>query len=202
MRLPAARLLALVLVPAPLVAMASDYLGTLKVPRVGLPASGGFYSFASLPPPSSLSGAPAAEQPLRLKLGYQYSRYFSVEGELNDAGRPPLNLFAAADNFASPFHSSGFGVDTVATLPVWRFSFYGKMGAYHGEPGSPFAGYSTSLLADATPRTHWRYGLGVRYDFTSALGIRAQVERYSPLGTPLATETDGDLFSIGLSWRF
>lgn len=199
MRLPA--LAALALAWSPFLATAGDYVGTLKVPQGPVPSPGLFYSFASLPPPS-LSGAPAAESPLRLKLGYQYSRYFSVEGELNDAGRPPMNLFSAPEGFTSAFRSSGFGVDTVATLPVWRFSFYGKMGAYHGEPGSPFAAYSTSLLADATPRTHWRYGLGVRYDFTSSLGIRAQVERYSPLGAPLATESDGDVFSIGLSWRF
>lgn len=198
---PTARLIAVLLSASPVVAAAGDYLGMLKVPQSPLIPGGMFYSFASLPPPS-LSGAPAAEQPLRLKLGYRYSRFFSVEGELNDAARTPPSLFGNPEAFVSPFHSSGFGVDTVATLPVWRFSFYGKMGAYHGEPGSPFGAYSTSLLADSTPRTRWRYGLGVRYDFTSSLGIRAQVERYSPLGAPLANETDGDLFSIGLSWRF
>jgi hypothetical protein len=197
-----AALTVLALAASPLLATAGDYLGTLKVPQSPLAPAGMFYSFTSLPPPSLAGAAPATEQPLRLKLGYQYSRFFSVEGELNDTARPAPSLFGHQEPLASPFHSSGFGVDTVATLPVWRFSFYGKMGAYHGEPGSPFGAYSTSLLADAAPRTHWRYGLGVRYDFTSSLGIRAQVERYSPLGAPLATETDGDLFSIGLSWRF
>lgn len=196
-----AGLIAFTLAASPLVASAGDYVGKLKVPQVALPTPGAFYSFDSVPPPF-LSGTAAAEQPLRLKLGYQYSRYFSVEGELNDMGRPPASLFTVPESLGSPFRAGGFGVDTVATLPIWHFSFYGKMGAYHGEPGSPFATYSTSLLAEAAPRTHWRYGLGVRYDFTSSLGVRAQVERYSPLGAPLATETDGDLYSIGLSWRF
>lgn len=186
----------------PLVAAAGDYVGTLKLPRFATtPAPGELYSFTTLPPPSI--GAPApGDKPLRLKLGYQYSRYFAVEGELNDIGRLPTDLFGSADNLGSQFRSSSFGVDTVATLPVWRLSFYGRMGAYHGEPTLPFAAYSTSLLGDGTARNHWRYGLGVRYDFTSALGIRAQVERYSPLGSPLGTETDADLYSIGLTWRF
>lgn len=195
-------IVAATLASLPLAAAAGDYVGTLKLPRTALPAPGAVYSFTNLPDMAAPRTGTVPEKPLRLKLGYQYSRYFSVEGELNDVARAPVDLFPAADPAASPFRSSGFGVDTVATLPVWRFSFYGRMGAYHGEPGFPFAMYSTSLLGDATARNHWRYGLGVRYDFTSALGIRAQVERYSPLGSPLGTESDADLFSIGLSWRF
>ena len=186
---PRARLLVLALASAPAAAAAGNYVGTLKLPPSALPAPGALYSFASLPAPT-LADPRAADQPFRLKLGYQYSRYFSVEGEVNDMARMPA------------LRSSGFGVNTVATLPVWGFSFYGKLGAYRGEPRYPFSAYSTSLLADASGRTHWRYGLGVRYDFTKSLGIRAQVERYSPLGTPLANEPEGDLFSIGVSWRF
>lgn len=200
MRLPA-RFLASVLVAFPGVAAAGDYLGMLSLPRASLPAPGELYSFASVPTPS-LAGGALAEQPFQLKLGYRYSRYFSFEGELNDMARLPASPFGAAEGAASAFHSSGFGVDTVATLPVWGFSLYGKLGAYRGEPRYDFATYSTSLLGDATQRTRWRYGLGVRYDFTHSLGVRAQVERYSPLGAPLARESDADLFSVGVSWRF
>lgn len=187
----------------PLAAAAGDYLGTLKLPKGGVPGPAALYSFTTLSePPAPASTTLPPERPLRLKLGYRYSRYFSLEGELNDVARAPADLFTTMEPSASPFRSSSYGVDTVATLPVWRFSFYGRMGAYHGEPGFPFAAYSTSLVGDSASRNHWRYGLGVRYDFTSSLGVRAQVERYSPLGSPLGTESDADLFSIGLSWRF
>jgi|GEM_PF-2133934 len=193
---------ALVLAAASLGAAADDYVGVLSLPRTTLPAAGAFYSFASLPPPSLAGAAQGVDQAFRLKLGYHYSRYLSVEGEINDLARWPVNLFGAAYGTASAFRSGGFGLDTVATLPLAGFSFYGKMGAYHGEPRGDFAMYSTALLGDATQRTRWRYGLGMRYDFTRALGVRAQVERYSPLGAPFAGEADGDLFSIGVSWRF
>ncbi|HEX6634842.1 MAG TPA: outer membrane beta-barrel protein [Usitatibacter sp.] len=196
-----APLLALALAAASFGAAAADYVGTLKLPKATLPAPGDLYSFASVPPPT-LAGTHAPGQSFRLKLGYQYTRYFSVEGEVSDMARAPANLFGGLEPLASQFRSSGFGVDTVATLPVWGFSFYGKLGAYRGEPRYPFASYSTSLLGDAATRTRWRYGLGVRYDFTKSLGVRAQVERYSPLAAPLATESDADLFSIGVSWRF
>ena len=94
-------------------------------------------------------------------------------------------------------------MDTVATLPLWRFSFYGRMGAYRGDRNG-FATYATSLLSDPAARnTRWRYGLGVRYDFTKALGVRAEVERYSHgLGSPLGGDAESDQISVGLSWRF
>lgn len=195
------RILALALSCLSGAALAGDYVGTLKLPKSQLQPTGELYSFSTLPM-AGLAATPSTDSPFRLKLGYQYSRYFAVEGELSDFARAPADMFSNPASLASPFRATGYGVDTIATLPVWRLSFYGRMGAYHGEPRYPFATYSTSLLADAAARTHWRYGLGVRYDITSALGVRAQVERYSPLGSPLAAETDGDLFSVGLSWRF
>jgi len=91
----------------PLAAAAGDYVGTLKLPKAGIPAPGALYSFASLFQPAAPATAFApAERPLRLKLGYQYSRYFSLEGELNDVARPPADLFSTTDPSASPFRAS------------------------------------------------------------------------------------------------
>jgi hypothetical protein len=145
-----------------------------------------------------------AEGGQRMKLGYKYSRYFSVEGQFVDFGRAPANVFASPGNLASAFRSTGFGVDTVATLPVWRsLSFYGRMGAYRGETRNAFASYSSSLLTEQIMRgSRMRYGLGVRYDFTKAFGIHAEFERNSALGTPLAGEPEADVVSVGVMWRF
>ena len=181
-------------------AAAADYLGTLKVPSSTL-APTGLYSFATGP----LAGLPTTlsnEGGYRLKLGYKYSRYFAVEGEFSDFLRP-ADVFANPASLASAFRSTGFAVDTVATLPIWGFSFYGRMGAYRGD--RMFAGQPALWPGDtARHGTRWRYGLGVRYDFTKSLGIRAQVERYSSLGlgAPFAGDGDTDQVSVGLSWRF
>ena len=75
-----------------------------------------------------------ADSSTRLKLGYKYSRYLAVESEFVDAARHSGDLFASPGNLSSAFRSSGYTVDTIAMLPVWRFSFYGRMGAYRGEP--------------------------------------------------------------------
>ena len=188
----------------PAMATAEDYLGGLKLPRSSAPAPGGTFSFVSEPVASfSSSTARASDNGMRLKLGYKYSRFFSVESEFVDFGRTPSDIFASPVNLASAFRSTGYGVDTVATLPVWRsLSFYGHLGAYRGEARNVFAAYSTSLLGENPRGTRLRYGLGVRYDFSKSLGIHAELERYSPLGTPLAGEPESDLFSVGLAWRF
>ena len=176
---------------------AENYLGVLRAPQSSLSPTG-LYSFAS--GPSEIG--PLAPDGYRLKLGYKYSRYLAVEGEFADFARP-TDLFANPANLASAFRSTGFGVDTVATLPIWRFSFYGRMGAYRGDRMGP-GSYSASLLPEvARANTRWRYGLGVRYDVTKALGIRAEMERYSlGLGSPFAGDVDSDQITVGLSWRF
>jgi len=190
-------MLGVALAPA---AACADYLGMIKVPRslVHEPDLG-LYSFASSARSPFLS-ANAADTSHELKLGYRYSKFFSVEGQFNDFNRPQ-DPFATRATIAPSFHGSGFGVDTVATLPVWRFSFYGKMGAYHGEAAMPFSAYAPSLGAGSRD-TRLRYGLGMRFNFTRTLGLEAQMERYAPLGAPLAGEPESDLFSLGVKWRF
>jgi hypothetical protein len=197
-------LAALALATLPAVALAEDYLGGLKLPRSPLPASGAVFSLASEPANNFATLRPGGDNGMRLKLGYRYSRFLSLESEFVDFGRTPADIFASPVSLASAFRGTGFGVDTVATLPLWRsFSFYGRLGAYRGEYRNAFAAYSTSLLGEGVLRgTRMRYGLGVRYDFTNRFGIHAEMERYSPLGSPLAGEPDSELISVGVNWRF
>ena len=198
------RSIAAMLVALPLAAAAENYVGVLKAPKDDTQLPAGFFSLASEPVQSFAPATRPGDAGYRLKLGYQYSRYLSVEGQFVDFGRAPGDIFASPGNLASAFRSQGqgMGVDTVATLPWRSFSFYGRLGAYRGDSHNAFAAYSTSLLGDSSRGTRWRYGLGVRYDFTKALGIKAEVERYSPLGTPLDAQVETDLISVGLSWRF
>lgn len=179
--------------------LASDYVGTLRAPQSTLTPPG-IYSFASSPVAPALA---TADTEYRVKLGYKPSRYFAVEGEMVDFGRVE-DPFRSPSDLASQFRSTGFGVDTIAMLPLWRFSFYGRMGAYRGDPRLGYNFHPIPLADNPASRgTRLRYGLGLRYDFTRSLGVRAELERHSPLREPLATEIDsGDQLSVGLSWRF
>jgi len=176
----------------------ADYVGTLRAPQSTLNPAG-MYSFATVPAPSGLS----ADNTTRFKLGYKPSRFFAVEGEVVEFGRAE-NPFARPADLASQFRSTGFGVDTIAMLPVWRFSFYGRMGAYRGDARAGYGWHPTPLADNQFTRgTRLRYGLGLRYDFTSSLGVKAELERHSPLGANLLTDVDtGEQLSVGVSWRF
>ena len=178
---------------------ADNYVGTLKLPGIGPSAPNGFYTFSA----GSLNGLMPSgygENGVRLKLGYKYSRYLAVESEYVDFGANANNLFANPANLASGFRT-GFGVDTIATVPIWRqFSFYGRLGAYSGTRDM-FAP-NVSLLGEASRSTRLRYGLGLRYDFTKSIGVRAEMERYSPIGSSTSGDPEADLFSVGLMWRF
>lgn len=181
-------------------AVQADYVGTLKLPGAAPSSPSGFYSFSAMSP-SAISPTLSGDSGYRLKLGYKYSRYLAVESEYVDFGTNAGSLFASPASLASGLRSTGFSVDTIAMLPVWRhFSFYGRLGAYSGSRNI-FSSSPVSLLGDST-RARVRYGLGVRYDFTKAFGIRAELERYSPLGSPLTGDPEADLFSVGVSWRF
>lgn len=193
--------LAWLAITLPGVALAEDYVGTLKVPQSASTPSG-IYSFSTTPGLVSVPG----ESGMKLKLGYKYSRYFAVEGEVVDFGRSGMaDPFASPANLASAFRSTGFGVDTIAMLPVWRFSFYGRMGAYRQDTRNPFGATSLAFLpGEINARgTRLRYGLGVRYDITRSLGMRAEYERSAPFASPFASETDAaDQVSVGVTWRF
>jgi hypothetical protein len=187
----------------PLAAAAQDnYLGILKPPKQPALEPLGAYAFST--PLFGLTPRLDSEAGYRLKLGYKYSRYLAVEGEVVDTGRSSsMNPFASPNALAPSFRSTGFGVDTVATLPLWRFSFYGKLGAFRGDGRSNgFSTYTTSLYSDPYRGTRLRAGLGLRYDFTRTLGVRAELERQSPLGASPAAEGEADQFSVGVSWRF
>ena len=176
----------------------ADYVGTLRAPQSTLNPAG-MYSFATVPAPSALS----ADNTTRFKLGYKPSRFFAVEGEVVEFGRAE-NPFARPADLASQFRSTGFGVDTIAMLPVWRFSFYGRMGAYRGDARGGY-GFQPAPLAENqfTRGTRLRYGLGMRYDFTRSLGVRAELGGHAPLREPLQSDLDsGEQVSVGLSWRF
>jgi len=179
-------------------ALAGDYVGTLRASQSTL-APAGMYALTA--EPSLLS--PPSENGYRFKLGYKYSRYLAIEGEAVDFGRT-RDPFSNPANLASAFRSTGFGVDTIAMLPIWRFSFYGRMGAYRGDARG---GFTSHPLAAADPQgargSRWRYGLGMRFDFTNSLGVRAELERHSPFGTTLLTDVDaGEQVSVGVSWRW
>lgn len=180
---------------APVAQAAGDYVGVLKIPAapaaLAIPEPGFYWRSAepALAPPLLADG-------YQLKLGYRYSRYLAVETGYSDSGSSPL-----LPGFGTGVsRSRGFSMDTVGTLPLWgHASLYGRLGAWRADAGISLLG-----SGDASPRpgAGLRYGLGLKYDFTRALGVRAEVERLSPIDRWGPREADTDQVTLGVRWRF
>ena len=74
-----------------------------------------------------------------------------------------------------------------------QFSAYGKLGAYRGELKATNAKETNTDLT---------YGVGLQYDFTKAVGVRGEWQRYSKMGGGALVETDVDVLSVGVVYRF
>ena len=176
-----------------------DYVGTLrptaKPSAIAIPDPG-FYWPGADPFARSL-GEPALADGFKLKLGYRYSRYLSVETGFADFGNQPQ---APGFGTTTASRGRGFSMDTIGTLPLWRHaSLYGRFGAWH-------SGAGVSLLGAADPGMRTgsglRYGLGVKYDLTRSVGLQAELGRFSALDRWGPREGETDQFTLGVRWRF
>jgi OOP family OmpA-OmpF porin len=138
--------------------------------------------------------------------GYQFTRYLALEGGFFDLGKFG---FAATTAPAGTLNGSiavkGVNLDLVARLPVTdKFSVFGRVGAINAQARDHFSGTGSVVVNNPNPReraTNVKFGAGLQYDFTDALGMRAEVERYR-INDAVGNKGDVDLVSIGLIYRF
>jgi hypothetical protein len=180
---------------------ADDYFGGIAV-----------YSHADILRPIAVSasfGAPTGlsdvgllqgtAPPMRIRIGYEYSPYLALEGEYFRSGA--LTALSPNPAFQVSGFARGFGLDAVGTVPFWdRYSLLGKAGVRR--VGTEQDSLVTPVLANGA-LVQGRLGLGLQYNFSRSLGFRAEVERYRNLGPDRAVaDTDGDVYSLGVMFRF
>jgi opacity protein-like surface antigen len=144
--------------------------------------------------------------------GYRWANDFAVEAAVASADR-----FALSQEGAAGGRSMGFAfansADTVAkswnadVYTTWgfakRFSLYGRLGYVQSDP---VVIYPNSLATSDARRNRdgVNYGVGLRYDVNTVLGLRLEYARFGRL----ATETmpgvlpDSDRVQFGLQFRF
>lgn len=106
--------------------------------------------------------------------------------------------------------ASGFGVNVSAESSAWelvgvgsfpinnQFSIYGKLGMYRAETD----GRSNVGVAADESNTGLTFGFGVAYNFTRAVAVRAEWQKYSDVGGGNVGESDVDVMSVGLVVNF
>jgi OmpA-OmpF porin, OOP family len=136
--------------------------------------------------------------------GYQFNRNFALEFGYVDLGEaalsgptPPFGTTSAK------LESTAFELVGVGMLPIVnRFSIYGKLGLYRADTDAQATATALGSAKESDSNTDLTFGVGVRYDFTRNLGIRAEWQRYADVSAGAFGEGDIDVTSVGLLWRF
>jgi len=180
------------------------------------PADTGFYAGVSIGQTSAnvdcagTTSCDDSDSAWKIFGGYQINRNFAVELGYSDLGKisaslPPI-FFPGVGTFASnlTIETTAFELVGVGSFPVnQNFSLYGKIGLYRADSDVKVTLVGGPSVTDSDTNTDLTFGLGVRYDFTRNLGVRAEWQRYSSVQAGSTSETaDLDVLGIGVVWKF
>lgn len=127
--------------------------------------------------------------------GYQIDRNFSAELGYSSLGE----LTASGPGGSLKVEASAWELVGIGAYPLSnQLSVYGKVGLYRAEAELTS---TIGLSADETA-TDLTYGFGVRYDFTPAIGVRGEWQRYADVGGGNIGDGDVDVLSVGVLFKF
>jgi OmpA-OmpF porin, OOP family len=134
--------------------------------------------------------------------GYQITPNFAVEAGYANLGKFTATLGAETEEAKV----TAWEASLLAGAPLMeRLGVFGRLGLYraHVKDSDNIAGTFEHDNNDFT------FGLGLSYDFTRNLGVRAEWQRYSKvgggdvaLGAGVGQKSDVDVFGISALWRF
>ena len=146
------------------------------------------------------------ERDLGFKLfgGYQFNKYFALEGGYFNLGEFDYALSTATGTAGGSIKVMGVNLDAVGIVPITEdFSAFARVGAHYAQAKDSFSS-SGSLSITGTPKEkelNYKLGLGLEYAVTDAIGVRLEAERYR-INDAVGNDGDIDLLSIGLTYRF
>jgi len=139
--------------------------------------------------------------------GYRFNRYFALEAGYFNLGQFGFtSTTTPAGTLTGEIKLQGLNLDAVGILPLAEsFSVFGRVGWNYAEARDNFTNTgAVAVPTDPNPSkrdTNYKLGLGLQYNFTESLGMRAEVERYR-INDAVGNRGDIDLVSVGLVVRF
>ena len=138
--------------------------------------------------------------------GYQITPNFAVEGGYARLGKFDATFDTSFGPGAEHAKVTAWEASVLAGAPLaYGLSIFGRLGVYRAtvEDVDDLAGTFKHDNNDFT------YGLGLGYDFTRNLGVRAEWQRYNKvgggetaLGAGVGQKSDVDVLGISALWRF
>jgi OOP family OmpA-OmpF porin len=141
--------------------------------------------------------------------GYQINRNFAVELGYSDLGAvtastPSFMLFPLVVPAASlKIEAKAWELVAIGSVPLAdRFSVFGKAGLYRADTDTHVDFGAAGSTTESDSNTDLTFGVGLRYDFSPNFGVRAEYQFYSAVAAGFGEESDVDVMSVGLVWRF
>ena len=131
--------------------------------------------------------------------GYQVNQYVALELGFADLGESTGS--GAAGTFAVEVKQA-FDLSAVFSLPVsTNMAALLRLGAFRTRTTVDQQGPAFGTLHEAKTGSGFTYGVGAQYSL-GKLGIRAEWQRYDNDAGGTLAESDIDVFSVGLLFRF
>ena len=142
----------------------------------------------------------------RLYAGYQFNRYWALEGGYFDLGKFGYTANTVPlGSLTGDIRLKGWNLDLVGTLPLSdRFSLLGRVGANYADTNDTFTSTGAVRVINPNPTsrdTNYKFGLGVQYAFNDALALRVEAERYR-INDAVGNNGHIDMATIGLVYSF
>ena len=142
----------------------------------------------------------------RLYAGYQFNRYWALEGGYFDLGKFGYTANTMpVGSLTGDIRLKGWNLDLVGTLPLSeRFSLLGRVGANYADTNDTFTSTGAVRVINPNPtarETNYKFGLGVQYAFNDALALRVEAERYR-INDAVGNNGHVDMATIGLVYSF
>ncbi|MEK7322831.1 MAG: outer membrane beta-barrel protein [Pseudomonadota bacterium] len=138
--------------------------------------------------------------------GYRFHKNFAIEAGYFDLGKFDFTATTVPPGTLNgEIKLKGLNVDAVGILPINdKFSAFGRAGLIYAQAKDSFSGTGAVNVLDSSPsesEANYKFGLGLQYDVTDALGFRLEAERYR-INDAVGNDGDVDLLSAGLIYRF
>ena len=149
--------------------------------------------------------------------GYRWTNDIAVEAAMSSADSYALRPLGAAQlgqgvglksgpagSAANDLASRSVNVDVFTSWTVYKtFALYGRMGYAQSDTTLAYGASTSTVLDPRRNRDGMNYGLGVRYDLNSSLGLRLEYGRFGRLSGEVGNGLpESDQVSFGLQLRF
>jgi OOP family OmpA-OmpF porin len=138
--------------------------------------------------------------------GYEFNRHIAVELGYANLGETSASGIVSGVNVTANIEVGAWDLTAVGSIPVMdRLSLYGRAGLYLAETEASgtgsVPGFSTSFN-ESESNSGFTFGLGVKFSILRNLAVRGEWRRYVDVGGDDVGESDVDVLSVGLLYRF